>query len=140
MSDADVESYKQIKSDLDVLRQSVEKSELWVYKSNKPAATTTVAASQTHTSDNEYLQQPQTPFTTNIQLSGVSADVVAQVATTKLPQPIPLSNTYSTMAADKELPSDTSATDCSTEEDEDDEYIKIQKVTTTMVGLFLNIY
>lgn len=33
MSDSDVESYKQIKSDLDVLRQSVEKSELWVYKS-----------------------------------------------------------------------------------------------------------
>lgn len=32
MSDSDVESYKQIKSDLDVLRQSVEKSELWVYK------------------------------------------------------------------------------------------------------------
>lgn len=27
-----MESYKQIKSDLDVLRQSVEKSELWVYK------------------------------------------------------------------------------------------------------------
>lgn len=33
VSDGDVESYKQIKSDLDVLRQSVEKSELWVYKS-----------------------------------------------------------------------------------------------------------
>ncbi|XP_046984326.1 inositol 1,4,5-trisphosphate receptor [Schistocerca americana] len=33
VSDMDVESYKQIKSDLDVLRQSVEKSELWVYKS-----------------------------------------------------------------------------------------------------------
>ncbi|KAK7867408.1 hypothetical protein R5R35_003837 [Gryllus longicercus] len=32
VSDMDVESYKQIKSDLDVLRQSVEKSELWVYK------------------------------------------------------------------------------------------------------------
>lgn len=32
MSDSDVESYKQIKSDLDVMRQSVEKSELWVYK------------------------------------------------------------------------------------------------------------
>lgn len=28
-----MESYKQIKADLDVLRQSVEKSELWVYKS-----------------------------------------------------------------------------------------------------------
>lgn len=33
VSDSDVESYKQIKADLDVLRQSVEKSELWVYKS-----------------------------------------------------------------------------------------------------------
>lgn len=33
VSDSDVESYKQIKYDLDVLRQSVEKSELWVYKS-----------------------------------------------------------------------------------------------------------
>lgn len=33
MSDSDVETYKQIKSDLDLLRQSVEKSELWVYKS-----------------------------------------------------------------------------------------------------------
>jgi len=33
VSDQDVESYKQIKTDLDVLRQSVEKSELWVYKS-----------------------------------------------------------------------------------------------------------
>ncbi|XP_066247239.1 inositol 1,4,5-trisphosphate receptor isoform X4 [Euwallacea similis] len=32
VSDSDVESYKQIKADLDVLRQSVEKSELWVYK------------------------------------------------------------------------------------------------------------
>ena len=33
VSDQDVESYKQIKTDLDVLRQCVEKSELWVYKS-----------------------------------------------------------------------------------------------------------
>lgn len=33
VSDSDVESYKQIKSDLDILRQSVEKSELWVFKS-----------------------------------------------------------------------------------------------------------
>lgn len=35
VSDSDVESYKQIKADLDVLRQSVEKSELWVYKSKQ---------------------------------------------------------------------------------------------------------
>lgn len=33
MSDSDVESYKQIKLDLDELRLLVEKSELWVYKS-----------------------------------------------------------------------------------------------------------
>ncbi|XP_032666694.1 inositol 1,4,5-trisphosphate receptor isoform X7 [Odontomachus brunneus] len=33
VSDSDVESYKQIKADLDILRQSVEKSELWVFKS-----------------------------------------------------------------------------------------------------------
>lgn len=33
VSDSDVKSYKQIKADLDILRQSVEKSELWVYKS-----------------------------------------------------------------------------------------------------------
>lgn len=33
VSDQDIESYKQIKNDLDVLRQCVEKSELWVYKS-----------------------------------------------------------------------------------------------------------
>lgn len=36
VSDNDVESYKQIKADLDVFRQSVEKSELWVYKSKGP--------------------------------------------------------------------------------------------------------
>lgn len=35
VSDSDIESYKQIKTDLDILRQSVEKSELWVYKSTK---------------------------------------------------------------------------------------------------------
>ena len=33
VSDSDIESYKQIKTDLDILRQCVEKSELWVYKS-----------------------------------------------------------------------------------------------------------
>jgi inositol 1,4,5-triphosphate receptor type 1 len=37
VSDQDVESYKQIKTDLDVLRQCVEKSELWVYKSKSLA-------------------------------------------------------------------------------------------------------
>lgn len=37
VSDSDIESYKQIKTDLDVLRQCVEKSELWVYKSKSQA-------------------------------------------------------------------------------------------------------
>jgi len=32
ISDSDVENYKQIKADLDVLRLLVEKSELWVFK------------------------------------------------------------------------------------------------------------
>jgi len=32
ISDSDVENYKQIKSDLDILRLLVEKSELWVFK------------------------------------------------------------------------------------------------------------
>jgi inositol 1,4,5-triphosphate receptor type 1 len=33
VSSSDVENYKQIKADLDELRGTVEKSELWVYKS-----------------------------------------------------------------------------------------------------------
>ena len=37
MSDSDVESYKQIKLDLDELRLLVEKSELWVYKAKGEA-------------------------------------------------------------------------------------------------------
>ena len=41
VSDSDVESYKQIKHDLDILRQSVEKSELWVYKSKTSEELTT---------------------------------------------------------------------------------------------------
>lgn len=43
VSDSDVESYKQIKQDLDVLRQCVEKSELWVYKSKALEETATTA-------------------------------------------------------------------------------------------------
>ncbi|XP_073958663.1 inositol 1,4,5,-trisphosphate receptor [Choristoneura fumiferana] len=38
VSDADVESYKQIKADLDLLRQSVEKSELWVFNKGRAGA------------------------------------------------------------------------------------------------------
>ena len=35
VTDSDVENYTQIKSDLDELRNLVEKSELWVYKEKK---------------------------------------------------------------------------------------------------------
>ncbi|GBP00154.1 Inositol 1,4,5-trisphosphate receptor [Eumeta japonica] len=38
VSDADVESFKQIKADLDLLRQSVEKSELWVFNKGRAGA------------------------------------------------------------------------------------------------------
>lgn len=38
VSDSDVESYKQIKTDLDALRLLVEKSELWVFKAKMMAA------------------------------------------------------------------------------------------------------
>ncbi|EFX65582.1 hypothetical protein DAPPUDRAFT_65420 [Daphnia pulex] len=38
VSDSDVESYKQIKADLDGLRLLVEKSELWVYKAKMATA------------------------------------------------------------------------------------------------------
>ncbi|XP_073839343.1 inositol 1,4,5,-trisphosphate receptor isoform X2 [Musca autumnalis] len=57
VSDNDVESYKQIKHDLDILRQSVEKSELWVYKSKtSEELSTTVGESSIDNSNltNEY--------------------------------------------------------------------------------------
>lgn len=38
VQDSDVESYKQIKEDLDDLRNLVEKSELWVYKGRSTEA------------------------------------------------------------------------------------------------------
>lgn len=132
VSDADVESYKQIKSDLDVLRQSVEKSELWVYKSNKPATNT----SQQHTGD-EHLQQQQTLSSSFVQVPEMVKDDVPPVVitssthtTTITSEPI-LSETVapSKKTTDNELSLDTSVTDGSSEEvDEDDEYKKIQKV------------
>ncbi|KAM7363236.1 inositol 1,4,5,-trisphosphate receptor isoform 1-T15 [Cochliomyia hominivorax] len=47
VSDSDVESYKQIKHDLDILRQSVEKSELWVYKSKTSEELNTTVSDST---------------------------------------------------------------------------------------------
>lgn len=37
VTSSDVENYKQIKTDLDELRNLVEKSELWVYKVKQPS-------------------------------------------------------------------------------------------------------
>jgi len=108
-----------------------------VYKSNKPTTITTISASQPHASDNENIQQQQT-FMTNAQVPVVAADVT-QVATTKSSQSIPSTNIHSTTTVEKEMPSDTSATDTSTEEDEDDEYRKIQKVIMTTLNQILNI-
>lgn len=141
MSDADVESYKQIKSDLDVLRQSVEKSELWVYKSNKPTAATVAAGSsqQLH-NDSDELQQ-QTSVSSITQIPMTTADAISSQATSSAnaneitPQPITVEGTQATTTAttintDK-LSYDASATDGGgdgVDVDEDDEYKKIQKV------------
>lgn len=120
MSDADVESYKQIKSDLDVLRQSVEKSELWVYKSNKPATTTVTAGTQQQSVNNSEHEEQKTQIT----------ETQSTVPASSQP------DTFSTIqftTTDKEI-GDCSTTDsihCSEEDlEEDDEYTKIQKVMT----------
>lgn len=53
VSDSDVESYKQIKSDLDILRQSVEKSELWVYKSKNSEECSNMSGGKKKTDDED---------------------------------------------------------------------------------------
>ncbi|XP_031782791.1 inositol 1,4,5-trisphosphate receptor isoform X4 [Nasonia vitripennis] len=68
VSDSDVESYKQIKADLDVLRQSVEKSELWVYKSK---ATEEHANKKKGKSNKEDEDEGTTPRKTPPQLSSM---------------------------------------------------------------------
>lgn len=67
MSDSDVESYKQIKADLDVLRQSVEKSELWVYKSKA----TEEHGSKKKKSNKEDEEEGRTPRKPPPQLSSI---------------------------------------------------------------------
>lgn len=125
VSDADVESYKQIKSDLDVLRQSVEKSELWVYKSNKPAtATITPGTQQQNVGGAEHQQQKTQTNEMSIKSTILSSS-----------QQVTVTDTLSTeFTATYKETSDFSTTDsihCSEEElEEDDEYKKIQKVMT----------
>jgi len=142
VSDADVESYKQIKSDLDVLRQSVEKSELWVYKSNKPAAATVAAASQQlHNGSDEHQQQTsvsinQIPMmmtdvtTPVVSSSSVNANETTQsqpilVEATRVAQP---TNTTEKASFDIFTAEGSGGGE---EEFEDDEYKKIQKVTVS---------
>lgn len=135
-----MESYKQIKSDLDVLRQSVEKSELWVYKSSKPASTIT-ANQQQHIGDEELQSQEQ--VTSQVSITDVTSVVTTpsiNASETISSQPLKDITSTSETATDKVL-GDTSTTDGSNgyEEEEDDEYRKIQKVTfTTLTYLLLN--
>jgi len=145
VSDADVESYKQIKSDLDVLRQSVEKSELWVYKSNKPTTITvgTVSSQQLHNDSDEHQQQTSA---SSVQASTTTIDTTTPVdltsstnATKTTPsQPIIVDGNHVTTQGQSTNTTekgtyDTFVTDGdgdgNEEEDEDDEYKKIQKVT-----------
>lgn len=151
MSDADVESYKQIKSDLDVLRQSVEKSELWVYKSNKPTAATVAAggSQQLHNGSDEHQQKTsvsttQIPITTTdatapvVSSSSVNANETTQsqpivVEGTRLAQP-----TNTTEKASFDIFS-AEGSGGGEEEFEDDEYKKIQKVTDSS-GVLINVF
>lgn len=142
VSDADVESYKQIKSDLDVLRQSVEKSELWVYKSSKPASTITPTANQQqHVGGEEHQSQEQASSIAQVTTTDVTSAVktpTINTVETLSSQPLKDTNSTttdpSTTATDKVL-DDTSATDGGNgdEEEEDDEYRKIKKVPSNMV-------
>lgn len=145
MSDADVESYKQIKSDLDVLRQSVEKSELWVYKSNKPTAATLATGSnqQLHNDSDEHQQQTSTSIA---QISTTTTDATTPVALTSSTNASETTSSQSTVVNGNHVTTpgqptnttekgayDTYAADGdgggNEQEDEDDEYKKIQKVT-----------
>lgn len=133
VSDADVESYKQIKSDLDVLRQSVEKSELWVYKSNKMSSTT----------ENQQ-QHNETPSMPAIQMPTTFADVVEMVTTASLHSTIPTpplvmkNTTPGNNKESNEKPSNDGS--CGEVEEDDDEYKKIQKVMLTIALLFIKYF
>lgn len=131
MSDADVESYKQIKSDLDVLRQSVEKSELWVYKSNKPLTTTATAGTTATTtstttitnitnakqlSTDQQQQDSSAPTSTGTQATPVKTDTSSTVAPTQ-------------EDVNKPTADGRESTTEPEEEDDEDEYKKIQKVS-----------
>ena len=155
VSDADVESYKQIKSDLDVLRQSVEKSELWVYKSNKPTAATVAAggSQQLHNGSDEHQQQTSASIT---KISTMTTDATTPVASSSsvkanktIPsQPIVVEGTRVSQPpnATEKVAYDTFVADdisgCGGDEEfEDDEYKKIQKVTVSNdVGIDKNRY
>ncbi|VVC34830.1 Hypothetical protein CINCED_3A015582 [Cinara cedri] len=141
VSDADVESYKQIKSDLDVLRQSVEKSELWVYKSNKSTATT--GGGDEHQQHQLQAQSSivTVPMTTNngttITINTSSTHFGNTASSTPSPQKATtghsVTSTLPTMSTSKEHV-DTKVNDSGggEEEDEDDEYKKIQKILIRM--------
>lgn len=70
VSDSDVESYKQIKADLDVLRQSVEKSELWVYKSKCIEEHTPTASKKGKEEEEEPVIRKSPPVLSSIEKKG----------------------------------------------------------------------
>lgn len=130
-----MESYKQIKSDLDVLRQSVEKSELWVYKSNKPVATTNdgdehqQVQAQTSTAQVVTTANNDTPVT--MTSSTHSGDTASSITLPSQKEETDHSATSipPTISGSKEHAETTKMyIDGEEEEDEDDEYRKIQKV------------
>ncbi|XP_070529835.1 inositol 1,4,5-trisphosphate receptor-like [Cardiocondyla obscurior] len=74
VSDSDVESYKQIKADLDILRQSVEKSELWVYKS-KATEEHGTKKKKSKEEENEATAPRKTPLLSTLDKQGSVTDL-----------------------------------------------------------------
>lgn len=138
MSDADVESYKQIKSDLDVLRQSVEKSELWVYKSNKPAVATDEHQQQ---QSQAQLSAAQVLMTTNNDTPVTTASSTHSGDTVSSTPPsqkdatdnCPATSIPPTISVGKEHTDSVETVGGEEEDEEDDEYRKIQKVLITVI-------
>lgn len=124
-----------------MLRQSVEKSELWVYKSNKPTAATVAAGGgqKLHNSSDEHqtsastTQMPMSKadFTTPV-VSSSSVNANKTIPS----QPIVVEGTHVAQPKNSTEKGsfDIFASDGSgggEEEFEDDEYKKIQKVTVS---------
>lgn len=113
---------------------------MWVYKSSKPASTVIATANQQQHigSDEQASSNVQVPI-----VDATSIETTSTMHATETTSPNPMVDTNSsttaatTPATDKVL-GDTSNIDDGNgdEEDEDDEYKKIQKVSITLLSIY----